>query len=111
MEQFNDYQFENYLVERALPMMLQDPVVRPSLIQNAIFFIGNDNLDIVLQDYIGNPPPMAPMNMTPPMGHMIIDELGTPASSGAVTDSEYTPNGGKRRKRTRKRRKRRKSRQ
>ena len=49
-----EYQFENYLVECALPMMLQDPVVRPSLILNAIFFIGEDYINAAYNCFIDN---------------------------------------------------------
>ena len=104
----NDHEFQNYVVKRALPMMLQNNDWRNFLIDNAIHFIGVHNLNTVHQEYIVNPPHM---DITPPMELMFVHELGTPASSSAITDSEHTPNGGKRRKRTRKRRKRRKNRQ
>jgi hypothetical protein len=95
------------------------------LIENAIFFIGETNIPTAYNCFIENkkynpytgecdpptPPPMAHIDTTPSMAPMIIDELVNSASSSALTDSEHTPNGGKRRKRTRKRRKRRKSRQ
>lgn len=113
MEQFNDYEFENYLVQRALPMMLQNDNWRNFLINNAIDFIGVHNLNTVHQDYVGH------------MTHIANNTFGddTPMSIGELlennasplTDNEDSPTtpviGGKRRKRTRKRRKRRKSRQ
>ena len=115
MEQpINDPGFQDYLVQRALPMMLENNDWRIFLINNAIDFIGVHNLNTVHQDYVNHMTHIAnnafgddtPMNI----GELLLENTESP-----LTDNEDSPHlpipGGKKRTRTRKTRKRRKSRQ
>lgn len=110
MEHLDNTDFQNYVVELALPLMLENEEWRNFLVNNAIQFIGGeDNMENVHNQYVYHMTYIAndafgndiPMN---------IDELNTTVSTPSpYTDEENSLSvDGGRRKKSRRRRKQRK---
>ena len=111
MENLDNDDFQNYVVESALPLMLANEEWRAFLVNNAIQFIGGeDNMENVHDQYLNHMTYIAndafgddiPMNIDEL--NMTVDSIASP-----FTDTEHSLSvEGGRRKKSRRRRKQRK---